>query len=143
MREAVHKVGGAVDGVDDKGRGGRDARRAGLVGLLADEEEGREGLLQARRDVDFDGAVGFGYYVDGCGQVGRSVDGFCFGLFWRVGGRDWEGGWEGGRGAPFILVSGGMLLGLAARIMRPASKATDTSVSCTAWRSTAAILCAV
>ena len=53
------------------------------------------------------------------------------------------GGWRGGRGAPFILVSGGMLLGLAARIMRPASKATDTSVSCTAWRSMAAIVCVV
>ncbi len=71
MREAVHKVGGAVDGVDDKGRGGGDVRRAGLVRLLADEEEGREGLLQARRDVDFDGAVGFGYYIDGCGRVGQ------------------------------------------------------------------------
>ena len=45
-----------------------------------------------------------------------------------------------GRGIPFILVSGGMLLGLAARIMRPASKATDTSVSWTFWRSTSAIV---
>lgn len=66
MREAMDKVGGAVNGVDDEGGMWGNDGLPRDVGLLADEVESGIGGAKAGRDKGLDGAVGLGYDVGGC-----------------------------------------------------------------------------
>lgn len=60
----VHEVGGAVDGVDDEGWAGGEAR-VGRVGFFAHEGDVGVFFAEGGRDHCFDGAVGFGDEVSG------------------------------------------------------------------------------
>ena len=65
VRVAVHEVGRAVDGVDDEGRRRRQPGPA--VRLLAQEEDVRVRGRERGLEEGFDGGVGLGHQVDGCG----------------------------------------------------------------------------